>query len=234
MAILHASNRYSSSQVSFLIKSVVPTPRVDRNLVTPRSLREMNPRQFYRYRLSDAEYYVVPPRADESLKTFHYRIRTSFNRVIAARTIEIAEQDKISFDLPILEQGHYLLDGFYLDKQGGVINSGNTSFQVVSISKIRNCTLPLENLRNNGTAECELILSQRLLSTQDVKITLTDIAGIELQTIPFLADAFSRRFSFSLTSDSFPEKPFILDCAIVDADGVVVRHRKLIDPFSLK
>ena len=234
MAILHASNRYSNSQVSFLIKSVVPTPRVDRNLVSPRSLREMSPRQFYRYRLPDAEYYVVPPRANASLKTFHYRIRSSFNSIIAERSIDIAEQDKISFDLPMLEQGHYLLDGFYLDKQGHVINSANTSFQVVSVSKIRDCTLPLDDLRNNGIAECELILAQHLLETQHVKISLTDIEGNDLQTIPFLSDAFSRRFRFSLISESSPKTPFVLNCAIIDADGVVVRHRKLIEPLTLK
>ena len=51
MAILHSSDKYSKSQVSFLSKSVVPTPRVDRNLVTPRHLKELSPRQFYRYRL---------------------------------------------------------------------------------------------------------------------------------------------------------------------------------------
>jgi hypothetical protein len=234
MAILHSSNRYPDSQVSFLIKSVVPTPRVDRNLVTPRHLREMSPRQFYRYRLSEAEYYVVPPRADESLKTFRYRIRSSFNQTMVTEEIEIAEQDKITFKLPMLEQGHYLLDGFYLDKQGKVINSGNTSIQVVSISKIRECTIPLGDLRNIGTAECELILSQRLTNTQHVKITLTDITGKELQTIPFSADAFSRRFGFSLISQDLPSQPFVLQCTIVDGDGVVVRQRQLIDTPALK
>ncbi len=234
MAILHSSNRYSNSQVSFLIKSVVPTPRVDRNLVTPRHLKEMSPRQFYRFRLVDAEYYVVPPRADESLKTFHYRIRSSFNKTIVAEEIAIAEQDKITFKLPMLEQGHYLLDGFYLDKQGKVINSGNTSIQVVSVSKIRECTIPLGDLRDNGSAECELILSQPLTDNQHVEIVLTDVAGKELQKISFLADAFSRRFRFSLISKNVPTQPFVLHCTIVDDDGVVVRHRKLIQPLSLK
>jgi len=234
MAILHSSNRYPESQVSFLIKSVVPTPRVDRNLVTPRHLREMSPRQFYRYRLSGAEYYVVPPRTDESLKTFRYRIRSSFNQTMVTEEIEIAEQDKITFKLPMLEQGHYLLDGFYLDKQRKVINSGNTSFQVVSVSKIRECTIPLEDLRNDGTAECELILSQPLTDNQNVEIVLTDVAGKELRKVPFSADAFSRRFRFSLISKNVPIQPFLLHCTIVDADGVVVRHRKLISPLSGK
>ena len=234
MAILHSSKRFSNSQVSFLIKSVVPTPLVDRNLVTPRHLREMSPRQFYRYRLPDAEYYVVPPRADESLKTFHYRIRSAFNRTIVAKVVEIAEQDKIAFKLPMLEQGHYLLDGFYLDKQGKVINSGNTSIQVVSVSQIRECTIPRGDFRNNGTAKCELILSQPLTASQHVEITLTDIVGKELQQIPFIADAFSRRFGFSLVSGNLPAVPFVLQCMIVDAGGVVVRHRKLIDPTLLK
>ena len=234
MAILHASNRYSDSQVSFLIKSLVPTPLVDRNYVTPRYLREMNPRQFYRYRLSDAEYYVVPPRANEALKTFYYRIRSSYNQTIVAEQIQIAEQDKITFKLPMLEQGHYLLDGFYLDKNGNVINSGNTSIQIVSISKIRGCTVPFAELRNNGIAKCELVLAQNLTNTQHIEIALTNVAGDELQKIPFFADAFSRRFSFSLISQELPTQPFVLQCTIVDGDGVVVRHCKLIDTTTLK
>jgi hypothetical protein len=234
MAIMHASNRYSNSQVSFLIKSVVPTPLVDRNHVTPRYLREMNPRQFYRYRLPAAEYYVVPPRADEALKTFYYRIRSSYNQTIVAEQIEISEQDKLTFKLPMLEQGHYLLDGFYLDKEGRVINSGNTSIRVVSVSKIRECTVPFADLRNKGTANCELILSQHLTDTQHVDISLTNIAGEEIQKIPFLPDAFSRRFSFSLISRNLPSLPFVLRCTIVDGDGVVVRHCKLIEPTSFR
>lgn len=230
MAILHASNRYSDSQISFLIKSVVPTPLVDRNHVTPRYLREMHPRQFYRHRLPDAEYYVVPPRADESLKTFYYRIRSSYNQIIVTEQIDIAEQDKITFKLPILEQGHYLLDGFYLDKAGNVINSGNTSIQIVSVSKIRECTVPFAELRDNGTAKCELILAQQLTNAQHVEISLTNVAGKELNKIPFLADAFSRRFSFSLVSQNLPNQPFVLQCTIVDGDGVVVRHSRLIEP----
>ncbi len=234
MAILHSSNRYSNSQVSFLSKSVVPTPRVDPNLVTPRHLRELSPRQFYRHRLSDAEYYVVPPRADETLKTFHYRIRSAFNQTIVSQQIEIAEQDKITFKLPMLEQGHYLMDGFYLDKQGKVINSGNTSIQVVSVSKIRECIIPLNDLHSNGTAECELILAQQLTETQLVEISVTDIAGKELKKIPFSADAFSRRFSFSMISQNLPTHPFVLQCLIVDGDGVVVGYRKLINSSSPK
>ena len=234
MAILHSSNRYSNSQVSFLSKSVVPAPRVDPNLVTPRHLRELSPRQFYRYRLSDAEYYVVPPRADETLKTFYYRIRSSFNQTIVSQRIAIGERDKITFKLPMLEQGHYLLDGFYLDKQGRVINSGNTSFQVVSVSKIRECIIPLNDLYANGTAECELILAQQLTETQHIEITLADIAGKELKKIPISADAFSRRFRFSLISQNLPPHPFVLQCMIVDDEGVVVGNRKLIDSASFK
>ena len=234
MAILHSSDKYSHSQVSFLSKSVIPTPRVDRNLVTPRHLKELSPRQFYRYRLPDAEYYVVPPRADETLKTFYYRIRSSFNQTIASQQIEIVEQDKITFKLPVLEQGHYLMDGFYLDKQGKVINSGNTSFQVVSVSKIRECIIPLNDLHANGTAECELILAQHLTDTQHVEIVITDIVGKELKKISFMADAFSRRFRFSLTSRNLPTHPFVLQCMIVDGDGVVVRYRQLINSASLK
>ena len=234
MAVLHSSNRYSNSQVSFLIKSVVPTPLVDRNIATPRHLREMNPRQFYRYRLSDAEYYVVPPRADESLKTFHYRIRSSFNKTIVAKNIEIAEQDKITFKLPMLEEGHYLLDGFYLDKHGKVINSGNTSIQIVSVSKIRECKIPVTDLRDNGNSDCELVLSQRLTDNQHVEISITDISGTELQTITFIPDAFSRKFRFSLSWQNLPTQPFVLQSAIVDGDGVVVRHRILVAPRSLK
>ena len=234
MAVLHSSSRYSTSQVSFLIKSVVPTPLVDRNIVTPRHLREMNPRQFYRYRLSDAEYYVVPPRADESLKTFHYRIRSSFNKTIVAKNIEITEQDKINFKLPLLEEGHYLLDGFYLDKHGKVINSGNTSIQVVSVSKIRDCKISLADLRDNGNSDCELVLSQRLADNQHVEISITDISGTELQTIAFVSDAFSRKFRFSLNSQNLPVHPFVLQSAIVDRDGVVVRHRILVNPHSRK
>ena len=234
MAILHSSNRFSNSQVSFLIKSVVPTPLVDRNLVTPRHLMEMHPRQFYRYRLTDAEYYVVPPRADQALKAFKYRIRSAFNQTIISETIEIAGQDKIAFKLPMLEQGHYLLDGFYLDKDGKVINCGNTSIQVVSVSKIRECAVSLGNLRNNGLAQCELILSQQLTDTQYIKIKITNIGGGELQTVPFLADAFSRRFAFSLVTSKLPAKPFVLQCTILDEDGVVVAHRQFIDPTLLK
>ena len=234
MAILHSCNRYSNSQVSFLSKSIVPTPRVDRNLVTPRHLRELSPRQFYRYRLSDAEYYVVPPRADETLKTFHYRIRSSFNKIIVSQQIAIGEQDKITFKLPMLEQGHYLMDGFYLDKQGRVINSANTSIQVVSVSKIRECTIPLNDLHANGTAKCELILAQQLTETQHVEISVASIAGKELKKIPFSSDAFSRRFTFSLISENLPPHPFVLQCLIVDGDGVVVGYRKLIDSASLK
>ena len=232
MAILHSNNRFSSSQVSFLSKSVPPTPLVDRNLVNPRHLRELSPRQFYRYRLSDAEYYVVPPRADETLKSFHYRIRSSFNQTIASQQIIITDQDKITFKLPVLEQGHYLMDGFYLDKQGKVINSGNTSFQVVSVSKIRECIIPLDDLSTNGTAECELILAQQLTETQHVKISVADITGKELTKIPLSVDAFSRRFRFSLVSQNLPTNPFVLQCMIVDGNGVVVRYRKLIDLAS--
>ena len=234
MAILHSSDRYSNSQVSFLSKSVVPTPLVDRNLVTPRHLRELSPRQFYRYRLSDAEYYVVPPRADETLKTFYYRIRSSFNQTIVSQQIEIGEQDKITFKLPMLEQGHYLMDGFYLDKQGKVINSGNTSIQVVSVSKIRECIIPLNDLHTKGTAECELILAQQLTESHHVEIAVTDIAGKESIKIPFSADAFSRRFRFSLISQNLPTNPFVLQCMIVDGDGVVVRYRQLINSASGK
>jgi hypothetical protein len=207
---------------------VVPTPLVDRNLVTPRHLRELSSRQFYRYRLSDAEYYVVPPRTDETLKTFHYRIRSSFNQTIVSQYIAIGEQDKITFKLPMLEQGHYLLDGFYLDKQGKVINSGNTSIQVVSVSKIRECIIPLNDLQTNGTSECELILAQQLTDTQHVEIAVADIAGKELIKIPFASDAFSRRFRFSLISQNLPTNPFVLQCMIVDGDGVVARYRQLI------
>lgn len=234
MAILHASDKYSSSQVSFLCKSVVPTPRVDRNLVTPRYLRELTPRQFYRYRLSDAEYYVVPPRADESLKSFYYRLRSSFNQTVDSQRIDIVDQDKITFKLPMLEEGHYLLDGFYLDKQGRVINAGNTSLQVLSVSKIRECIVPLDELNANGTAECELILAQRLAEAQRVEISVTDIVGKSLKKIPFSTDAFSRRFSFSLSTRDLPNRPLVLQCMIVDSGGVVVRHHQLIHIASLK
>ena len=126
------------------------------------------------------------------------------------------------------------MDGFYLDKQRKVINSGNTSFQVVSVSEIRECIIPLNDLHTSGTAECELILAQHLTDTQHVGIVVTDITGKELRKIPFTADAFSRRFRFSLSSQNLPTYPFVLQCMIVDGDGVVVRYRQLINSASLK
>jgi len=234
MGILHSCNRYSNSQVSFLTKSVVPTPLIDRNFVTPRHLREIYARRYYRYRLDDAEYYVVPPRADDSLKSFHYRIRSSFNQVITADKIEIGEQDKIVFKIPMLEQGHYLVDGFYLDKQGRVINCGNTSFEVVSVSKIRECKVSLDQLRDTGSATCEFILAQELSESQDVKIMITDITGKELHTISFTTDAFTRRFNFALTPENTPNQPFLLHCMLVDNDGVIVRHIELVNLTDAK
>ena len=161
-------------------------------------------------------------------------IKKHVNQTIISETIEIAGQDKIAFKLPMLEQGHYLLDGFYLDKHGKVINCGSTSIQVVSVSKIRECAVSLGNLRNNGLAQCELILSQQLTDTQYIEIKITNIGGGELQTVPFLADAFSRRFAFSLVTSKLPAKPFVLQCTILDEDGVVVAHRQFIDPTLFK
>ncbi|MEC7566953.1 MAG: hypothetical protein VX738_14825 [Planctomycetota bacterium] len=224
MAMLHSADRFPTIQVSFLAKSVLPTPGIDRNAVTSGSFSELYVRRFFRYRLEDSEYYVVPPAAREDLKEFRFRIRSERNTVMVENDIAIAGQDRIAVKLPVLEHGHYVIDGHYLDKMGNVISSGSTSFMVVSQNRIGQCTLPKTEYSSKESIQGQLLLTQAVSEEQTVEVQLRDANGKILTQFDVTADAFSRRYRFNATlSGKLPPRCF-LHSMIGDQQGIIFRH----------
>ena len=224
MAMLHSADRFPTTQVSFLAKSVLPTPGIDRNAVTSGSFSEIYVRRFFRYRLTDSEYYVVPPTAREELKEFRFRIRSERNMIMVQKAVAIAGQDRIAVKLPVLEHGHYVLDGHYLDKMGNVISSGSTSFMVVSQNRIRQCTLPKTEFLSNESVQGQLLLTQAVSDEQTVEVHLLDANAKLLKQFNVTADAFSRRYRFNTTLNGKLPSQCFLHCLIRDQQGIVFRH----------